>query len=75
MRSIKWGRKPEHSGEGMIAEEDMAQNEDHEIIDTLQRQSNCQPDEIKVEDRKVHGQSTRLNADKQTVTIDGELMG
>ena len=48
-------KNPEHSGEGMIEEDDMEQGDDHEITDTLQGQSNCQPDDIKVEDREVHG--------------------
>ena len=69
-------KKPERSDEeDMVAEEDMTQKENHETTDPLQGQSNCQPDEIKVDDRIVHDQSTRLNDDKEAVTIDGEVMG
>uniref|UniRef100_A0AAV1UMG9 Uncharacterized protein n=1 Tax=Peronospora matthiolae TaxID=2874970 RepID=A0AAV1UMG9_9STRA len=66
---------PEHSGEeDMFAEEAMTPKDNHEITDLLLGQSNCHPDGIKVEDREVHGQSTRLDDDVKAVTIDGKVM-
>uniref|UniRef100_A0AAV1T0U9 Reverse transcriptase n=1 Tax=Peronospora matthiolae TaxID=2874970 RepID=A0AAV1T0U9_9STRA len=58
----------------MVAEEAMTPKDNHEIIDPLQGQSKCHPDGIKVKDREVHGQSTRLDDDVKAVTIDGEVM-
>uniref|UniRef100_A0AAV1VFN7 Reverse transcriptase n=1 Tax=Peronospora matthiolae TaxID=2874970 RepID=A0AAV1VFN7_9STRA len=58
----------------MAAEEAMTPKDYHEITDPLQGQSNCHPDGIKVKDREVHGQSTRLDDDVKAVTIEGEVM-
>ena len=44
------------------------------INDPLQKQSNYQPDEIKVEDRDVHGRSTRLVDSADADAIDEEMM-
>ena len=59
----------------MVAEEDKTPENAHEITDPLQKKSNCQPGEIKVEDREVHNQATRLDDDMEAVRIDGEEMG
>uniref|UniRef100_A0AAV1U7Q6 Uncharacterized protein n=1 Tax=Peronospora matthiolae TaxID=2874970 RepID=A0AAV1U7Q6_9STRA len=68
-------KTPEHSGEeDMVAEVFMTPKDNREITDPLQGQSNCHPDGIKIEDREVHGQSTRLDDDVKAVTIDGEVM-
>ena len=42
--------------------------------DPLQGQSNCHPDEIKVEDLEVHVQSTRLVDSAKADAIDEEMM-
>ena len=68
-------KEPEESGkEDGVAEEGTTHADDHKLTDPLQRQSSCQAEEIKIEDREVHGQSTLSDADPGTVTIDDKTM-
>ena len=68
-------KEPEQSGkEDGVAEEVTTHADDRELTDPLQRQSSCQAEEIKIEDREVHGQSTLSDADPGTVTIDDKTM-
>ena len=73
--NVVWKKQKQSGDEYKVAEEDMTPENNHEITDWLQRKSNCQPGEIKVEDQKVHNQAKRLDEDREAVTIDGEAMG
>ena len=56
------------------AKRDTTQEVYHVTTDPLQGQSNCQPDEIEVEDREVHGRSKRLVDSEEAAAIDEEMM-
>ena len=67
-------KTPEQSGEvDVVAEEAITHEADHEITGLLQGHYTCQPDAIKVENREMHNQSTRLNDDAESATIDNEV--
>uniref|UniRef100_M4BNF5 Uncharacterized protein n=1 Tax=Hyaloperonospora arabidopsidis (strain Emoy2) TaxID=559515 RepID=M4BNF5_HYAAE len=65
------GRSSEVDGS---AKRDITQEVDHMTTDPIRGQPNCQPDEIKVEDREVHSRSTRLVDSAEAATIDEEMM-
>ena len=68
-------KTPERSSEvDGVANRDITQEGDHVTTDPLQRQSSCQPDEIKVEDRELHGRYTRFVDSAEAAVIDEEMM-
>ena len=75
MRGQRSAKTPERSSEvDEVAKRDITQEVDHVTTDPLQGQSNFQPDEIKVEDREVHDQYTRLVDSAEAAALDDEML-